>query len=157
MLYLTEEISRKAIDHLTDLLVGAEAEAVYLCDKGGNIVVSKTTTDYHNEDNIAALAAGSFSATNALAGLLGEPGFHCIFHQSDNLSMYLHNLEDEMLLLVLFGPRSNPGLVRLHSDEFSHAIRPMVESMTKSKHFIADLQDLDLDSEDTDQPFTKAQ
>ncbi|MCK5843958.1 MAG: roadblock/LC7 domain-containing protein, partial [Victivallales bacterium] len=109
---ISREESQEIEAILLDLLVRAEAEAIFLCDKGGNIVAQNTTEQYAHEENIAALAAGSFYATRELARLIGEPVFRYIFHRGDKTSIYMQNTIKDMLLLVVFGRQSNPGLVK---------------------------------------------
>ncbi len=119
---LTKEQNTEIEAVLLDLLVRAEAEAIFLCDRGGNIVTQNTTEQYSHEENIAALAAGSFYATRELARLIGEPIFRYIFHRGDRTSIYMQNTIRDMLLLVVFGRESNPGLVKLYADDCHRAL-----------------------------------
>ncbi len=112
---LTQEASQQLDDILSSLLVQVEAEAVFLCDRGGNIIASKATSSYSHEDNIAALAAGSFFATLEIARLIGEAEFKNVLHQGDHRSIFMESTSKDMLLLVVFSRESNPGLVKLHA------------------------------------------
>ena len=122
---LNQEQNEAIESLLAHLLVKAEANAVYLCDRGGNIMVQKTAQVYQGEDNIAALASGSFYATRVLAGLLGEAEFRHAIHQGSNTSMYMQIMDCDLLVLVVFGQESNPGLVKLYCAESCHAIDVM--------------------------------
>lgn len=119
---MTLEHNNLIENHLVELLVRAEAEAVFLCDRGGNILARKNTDSFGHQDNIAALAAGSFFATRELARLIGEPEFQCVFHQGSKTSIYMQATVYDMLLLVVFGRDSNPGLVKLYSEESCRAL-----------------------------------
>lgn len=115
---LTHELSQKLESVLRHTVQRSEASSVFLSDKGGNIVSQFSRTGaLQQEDNISALAAGSFFATQELARLLGEDGFHCVFHQGSESSIYMQCLTSEMVMLVVFGSDSNPGLVRLHASK----------------------------------------
>ena len=114
---LTEDMSRRIENGLADLLVKAEAEAVFLCNKGGYILAQTSVEEYGHSDNIAALAAGSFFATREIARLVGEPEFRCVFHQGAKKSLFMQNTPMDLLLVVVFGEQSNPGLVKLCVDE----------------------------------------
>jgi predicted regulator of Ras-like GTPase activity (Roadblock/LC7/MglB family) len=114
---LSEELHQQIESVLADLLVRSEGEAVFLCDKGGNILAHSASHLYSQQENIAALAAGSFYATRELARLLGEPGFQCVFHQGVTSSVYMQCTTMDLLVLVVFGKESNPGLVRLYANE----------------------------------------
>ena len=114
---LTEEMSRRVEDTLSDLLVRAEAEAVFLCNKGGYILAQTAVEDYRQSDNIAALSAGSFFATREIARMIGEPEFRSVFHQGAKKSLFMQNTPMDLLLVVVFGEQSNPGLVKLCVDD----------------------------------------
>lgn len=114
---LTEEQCRKVDDLLLELLVRAEAEAVFLCNRGGYILAESVVQEYEQNDNIAALAAGSFFATREIARLVGEPEFRCVFHQGDRKGIYMQNTTTDLLVVVVFGRQSNPGLAKLCSEE----------------------------------------
>ncbi|HIE10884.1 MAG TPA: hypothetical protein EYP62_04665 [Kiritimatiellae bacterium] len=126
---LTPEISGVIDEILQDLLVRAEADAVYLCDHAGNIVARQTCSGYRNEDNIAALAAGAFSATHELARLIGQPQFDYVFHRGGNLSVYMQRGPLGVILMVVFGTVSNPGLVRVYAEEAVRELKPLLARM----------------------------
>lgn len=126
---MTQEEHKKIQATLLDLVIRAEAEAAFLCDHGGNILAQSTTEQYMHEENIAALAAGSFYATRELARLIGEPEFRYIFHRGDKTSIYMQNTARDMLLMVVFGKESNPGLVKLYADETSRELEAVLQDM----------------------------
>ena len=112
---LTEENSKQVEAILADLLVQGEARAVFLCDRGGNIIANKYVTAYDHQENIAALASGSFFATLEMAKLVGETEFESLLHQGKQTSIYMISTSGELLMLVVFGKDSNPGLIKLHA------------------------------------------
>lgn len=155
MLYAMSEEQHKLIDNiLVDLLARAEAEAVFLCDRGGNILVENTTEHYHHEENIAALAAGSFFATRELARLIGEPEFRYIFHRGETTSVYMQHVAGDMLLMVVFGKQSNPGLVKLYADESSRALDSVLRAVTSARRGPR-LAAAELDLDETEEPFKR--
>jgi predicted regulator of Ras-like GTPase activity (Roadblock/LC7/MglB family) len=152
---LTEEISAQIDKILTDLLEQAEAEAVMLCDRGGNIIAEQSVNEYQAEDNIAALAAGAFFATVEIARLVGESKFRRLLHQGEKTSIYMERLGGDMLLLVVFSKDSNPGLVRLYArtacqelTRFSNALAPQQDGKSDA------LSSLKLEIDENAQPFT---
>ncbi len=114
---LTQELSRRVEDVLSDMLIRSEAEAVFLCNKGGYILAESVMEDYEHNDNIAALAAGSFFATREIARLVGEPEFRHVLHRGDSKSIFMQSSGADFLTVVVFGEQSNPGLVKLCADE----------------------------------------
>lgn len=120
---MTTQQNQELENVLTGLLVKAEASSVFLCDRAGNILAQQATQNYVHEDNIAALASGSFFATRVLAQLLGEPEFRHVIHQGAETSIYMQIVEAaDLLLLVVFGRESNPGLVKLYCNEVCHEL-----------------------------------
>jgi predicted regulator of Ras-like GTPase activity (Roadblock/LC7/MglB family) len=119
---LSEESSRQIHTVLTVLLEKVEAEAVFLCDRGGNIVAEHSIAEYAHAENIGALAAGSFYATLEMARLIGEPKFRCMNHQGERMSIYMEGLNEEMLLVVIFSKDSNVGLVKLYAKDASRKL-----------------------------------
>jgi predicted regulator of Ras-like GTPase activity (Roadblock/LC7/MglB family) len=114
---MPEELCGKVEAVLADMVGRAEAQSIFLSDKGGNIVAQHVRASQGHEDNISALAAGSFFATQELARLIGAGNFQRVLHQGTKVSVYMQNLGADMLLLVVFGKESNPGLVRLFADK----------------------------------------
>jgi predicted regulator of Ras-like GTPase activity (Roadblock/LC7/MglB family) len=119
---MSTEQSQQMEALLTGLLVKAEALAVFLCDRGGNILAQHSAQDYSQEDTIAALASGSFYATRVLAELLGESEFRQCIHQGSSTSMFMQSMRCDMMVLVVFGRESNPGLVKLYCNEVCQEI-----------------------------------
>ena len=56
-MFMTEELCGKVDGVLKAIVERAEAQSVFLSDKGGNIVSQYVPTPVGHEDNIAALAA----------------------------------------------------------------------------------------------------
>lgn len=156
MLYSMSQEQHQQLDTiLLDLLARAEAEGVFLCDRGGNILVQNTTEQYRHEENIAALAAGSFFATRELAKLIGEPEFKYIFHRGAQTSVYMQQTACDMLLMVVFGKQSNPGLVKLYSDETSRALETVLKVMTGDVKGQQRLAPTEIEIDDTKEPFKR--
>ena len=101
MKFMTEEQTRRLDTVLITLRQRSEAQAVFLTDRGGNILAENKDQTYSKEDNIIALAAGSFFATRELARLLGEPEFKCVFHQGSQTSVYMQSTASDLLMLVV--------------------------------------------------------
>jgi predicted regulator of Ras-like GTPase activity (Roadblock/LC7/MglB family) len=119
---LTEEEYLKIEQIVSDLLVQVEADAVMLCDRGGNIIAQQSVSTYEDEDNIAALASGAFFATVEMARLVGESEFRSMLHQGERMSIYMEGTVGDMLLVIVFDKFSNPGLVKLYARKASEQL-----------------------------------
>ncbi len=153
---MTEQLHQQIESVLADLLVRSEGEAVFLCDRGGNIIAQSSSNLYAREENMAALAAGSFYATRELAKLLGEPEFRCVFHQGSTNSVYMQSTSTDMLVLVIFGNESNPGLVRLYSTESCQTLDTLMRDVQASSAGAQQAAATMFEIDATKQPFEQA-
>jgi predicted regulator of Ras-like GTPase activity (Roadblock/LC7/MglB family) len=153
---LTEELNKSVSELLADLLVRAEAEAVFLCNKGGYILAESMVRDYEHNDNIAALAAGSFFATREIARLVGEPEFRCVFHHGERKGIFIHNTKSDLLLVLVFGRQSSPGLVKLCTEETCVAIDKLLKDHPEGESIEAMMQGIELTVSDQPQIFKVA-
>ena len=156
MLFLTPDINRKLETVLQAAVQRSEAKCIYICDRGGNIVAQYTRTNIPLEDNLSALAAGSFFATQELARLLGEGGFQCVFHQGANASIYMQDLSGDMLMLVVFGKESNPGLIRLYCGQASRIVNKLIAAAEGAAAQAGAGMGLKFEIDETAQPFSRA-
>lgn len=112
---LSEEHYNMLKNDLDDFLDNSEANAVLLCDRGGNIIVNSGDSVEGEADLISALVAGAFAATQQLAAVLGEKEFTAIFHQGTRKSIFISSVGEEVLLLALFSDNTNAGLVKMYA------------------------------------------
>ena len=108
---------------LDEFLKNSEANAVMLCDRGGNIIVHSGESVNDSVDLISALVAGAFAATQQLAAVLGEDEFTAIFHQGKQTSIFIAAVEEEVLLLALFDNNTTAGLVKMYAFNAINKIR----------------------------------
>ncbi len=67
--------------------------------------------------SFAALAAGNFAAVDAMAQLVGEQQFSLHFHRGEHESIHFSKINDEILLVCIFGQDVSLGFLRLKTDE----------------------------------------
>ena len=127
---ITVEQSEALHTILSDLLVMADADAVFVCDCGGNIMDHISQSDSGMDQTIAALASGSFAATGELALLIGEAAFRSIFHKGDKTSIYMQSLAQDYLILVIFGKNATLGMVKLHISKMAKDIESLLQKMS---------------------------
>ncbi|MEN8241486.1 MAG: roadblock/LC7 domain-containing protein [Chloroflexota bacterium] len=98
---------------LQQLSWDTEAESILLADISGHLISVQGESDI-NTAVISALAAGNLAATKELARLVGEPArFKLLLHEGEQRSVYLSDVDEELLLIILFGKETPIGLVRL--------------------------------------------
>lgn len=142
---LGEDASRKIDQVLRDLLEQVEAEAVFFCDRGGNIIASQSVSPQGNEENVAALAAGSFFSTLTMAKLVGETEFQNMLHQGKKTSIYMEGLKGDMILVVIFSKNSNPGLVKLYTKTACQQLEPFKLSLVYDEKQMRTIPHMELD------------
>jgi predicted regulator of Ras-like GTPase activity (Roadblock/LC7/MglB family) len=91
-------------------------------DKGGPVIYQRGAVDQFDTTTIAALAAGSFCATQAIAERLGETHFASIYQQGDRFSLLFSNIDDDTLLLVIFKAELSAGAIKYYAAETARNI-----------------------------------
>lgn len=111
---------------LEALLTECEAQALFISDYGGNIITNVATDDDDSRETVAALAAGSFSATRELAGMIGENSFHSVFHKGDHSAIYIQCIAGDFIILAILGTSTSQGLAKLYIDKACRQIEPIL-------------------------------
>ena len=106
------EVLQSALD---ELLRKSEAYASILIDKGGPVVCERGDTSKFDTVTIGALAAGAFGATHAMADRVGECNFASIYQQGDHTSILMCNVDENLLLLVIFKATLSVGVVKYYA------------------------------------------
>lgn len=116
-----------AIDAVLEtFLEKSRASAALLIDVEGHLVTKKGFTSSLDTDAIAALAAGSFASTRALAKNLGEKEFSVIFHEGENDNIHISLATDRCLIVIIFDDRTTIGMVRLHAKDVTEKIQTIL-------------------------------
>jgi predicted regulator of Ras-like GTPase activity (Roadblock/LC7/MglB family) len=100
---------------LDELLRRSEAAAALIIDKGGPVISQRGALGNFDTTTIAALAAGSFCATQAIAERLGETTFSSIYQQGDHHSLLFCNIDDNVLLIVIFKAEISVGVIKYYA------------------------------------------
>ena len=97
-----------------DGLVAREGVAcVLLIDTAGKIIAGAGGLGRLEAATVAALAAGDFATTRALARRVGEKEFSLVFQREREFNAYLQAVGDEALLVVLFDQVQGLGNMRV--------------------------------------------
>jgi len=118
---------------LLQMLKQSEAKCAILVDVDGKCLAKKGFTQNVDTDALAALIAGSFSSTRAMAKLVGEADFSVLFHQGEK--EHIHNVlvDDDTILTVVFDDRTTIGMVRLYSKESAKVLRETLQVARKKR------------------------
>ena len=100
---------------LGELIAKSEATAALIIDKGGPLIAQKGDTENLETMSIAALAAGSYAATQEIAKRVGESDFSSIYQQGQNFSVLVNNIDEALLLIVIFPASLSVGAVKYYA------------------------------------------
>lgn len=119
---------------LGDFLKKAEAELTVVIDRGGNVISQCGDMTAMDVTIVAALAAGSFAATRELARRIGEVEFNALYHQGNGSHIFMNSVDDETIMITVFGPRTTVGLVRFYSTGAAQQVAQLLQSVNKNAH-----------------------
>jgi predicted regulator of Ras-like GTPase activity (Roadblock/LC7/MglB family) len=112
---LIEEDVQSLDAALDDLLRRSEAAVALIIDKGGPLISQRGALENFDATTIAALAAGSFCATQAIAQRIGENGFSNIYQQGERHSLLFCDIDDNILLVVIFKADISAGAIKYYA------------------------------------------
>ncbi len=107
---------------LADLVTRSEASAALIIDKAGFLIAQTGDLGDFDSTTLAALAAGTYAATQGMASVISEPNFTCVYQQGENFSLLVRNVDVESLLVVVFHAQVSVGAVKY----FANSAVPLV-------------------------------
>jgi predicted regulator of Ras-like GTPase activity (Roadblock/LC7/MglB family) len=119
---------------LGDFLKKAEAELTVVIDRGGNVISQFGDRNFTDITIIAALAAGSFAATRELAHRIGEVEFNALYHQGNGSHMFMNSVDDDTIMITVFGRRTTVGLVRFYSTAAANDVANLLKNLQRGGH-----------------------
>lgn len=119
---------------LGDFLKKAEADLTVVIDRGGNVISQFGDMNAMDVTIIAALAAGSFAATRELASRIGEVEFNALYHQGNGTHMFMNSVDDDAIMITVFGRRTTVGLVRFYSAQVAQSVANLLKNLQQGGH-----------------------
>lgn len=118
---------------LSNLLRQSDAKCVLVVNQDGKCVAQRGFTQNIDTTALAALIAGSFSSTRAMAQLLGESDFTVLFHQGEKDHIHNNLVDNSNILTVIFDDRTTIGMVRLYTKEAAKKLQEVMERAGKKR------------------------
>jgi predicted regulator of Ras-like GTPase activity (Roadblock/LC7/MglB family) len=100
---------------LDELLRKTDATAALIIDRGGPLVTERGQTKEFDTTTMAALAAGSFSATQAIAERVGESDFSSVYQQGTRHSILVSMIDESLLMILIFRADLGVGIMKYHA------------------------------------------
>lgn len=98
---------------LSHLITESASSFVLLINKDGNLISQVGFNPNIDVTSLAALAAGSFASTKAIATLIGETEFSVMFHQGAKENIHISLVDEDVIMVLIFDDRTNLGLVKM--------------------------------------------
>ena len=107
-IHLLDETLRTFIAH-------TEATTALIIDKGGFLLTHQGDAVQFDLTTIGALASGAFMANQTIAGLVNESNFNSIYQQGEKFSMFVVNVDEHCMLVVIFKAQVGVGVVKYYA------------------------------------------
>ena len=113
---------------LGELVSRSEASAALIIDKAGFLVAQTGEFSQFDSTTLAALAAGTYAATQSMASVISEPNFTCVYQQGENFSLLVRNVDLETLVVVVFEAHVSVGAVKYFANSAVPRLATQFES-----------------------------
>jgi predicted regulator of Ras-like GTPase activity (Roadblock/LC7/MglB family) len=97
---------------LSELLTSSEATTALIIDKGGFLITHRGEGEQFDLTTIAALASGAYLANQTIANLVHEDNFDSVYQQGEKFSMFVLNVDEFCLLVLIFRAAISVGAVK---------------------------------------------
>ncbi len=109
---LIEDDIQRLDEALGEFIASADATAALVIDKGGFLITHQGDASEFDLTTIAALSSGAFMANQTIAGLVNETNFNSIYQQGEKFSLFVINIDDNCMLVVIFKSQTGVGVVK---------------------------------------------
>lgn len=114
---LIEEDIQRLDGILNEYLERSDAATALVIDKGGFLITHQGDSRRFDLTTIGALASGAYLANQTIANLVHEENFDSVYQQGDQYSMFVTNVDEHCLLMVIFPSKTGVGVVKYHAAE----------------------------------------
>ncbi len=123
---VSQEQLEQSDEILDERLLKIGVDCVIIIDMAGNIITARDKGEKkYDVYSFAALAAGNFATVDAMAKLVGEDEFSLLFHKGEESNIQFSKIDEELLLITMFGPQISLGFLRLNVVEVIEEIRKL--------------------------------
>jgi predicted regulator of Ras-like GTPase activity (Roadblock/LC7/MglB family) len=130
---LSEEQAERIDTALERMAYDSEASCIILADMTGQLISERGRTCRMNTQVLSALAAGELAATHEMARLVGEKArFKLLLHEGEKRSVYLSDVGEELILVIVFDVETPIGLVRMILKQAVDELAPIIEEARRS-------------------------
>jgi predicted regulator of Ras-like GTPase activity (Roadblock/LC7/MglB family) len=125
---LIEEDVQRLETILSELLGHTDSTTALIIDKGGFLITHQGDAKQFDLTTIAALASGAYLANQTIANLVHEENFDSVYQQGEKFSMFVMNVDQFCLLVVIFKATLSVGSVKYFSARASVRIANQLQA-----------------------------
>jgi predicted regulator of Ras-like GTPase activity (Roadblock/LC7/MglB family) len=112
---LIEDDIQQLDETLREFITSADSTAALVIDKGGFLIAHQGDSRDFDLTTIAALSSGAFMANQTIAGLVNETNFNSTYQQGEKFSLFVINVDEHCMLVVIFKSQSGVGVVKYYA------------------------------------------
>jgi len=154
---LSGEMYKSISEILSELATKTRARTIIFADMNGHPITQRGNAADLNISNMAALAAGDFSATSEIAKIIGEKQqFKFIYHEGEKYNVYLSNVGDNFLLILIFDSQTALGMIRIYTKRAIDALHILLTNAKVDEQQSTQFVDVDFNkylNEELDKAF----
>ncbi|MBC8182033.1 LptF/LptG family permease [candidate division KSB1 bacterium] len=103
---------------ITNLATKFKASIIALTDSDGYLITQRTKTTEINVSDLSRIIAGSYAAKKEFSKILGEKhNFKFFYHEGVKKHIYVMNIIDKFLLIIIFNSKTNVGMIRYYTKQ----------------------------------------
>ena len=125
---LLEEDIQRLDDVLRGFLDRTDATTALIVDKGGFLLTHQGDARQFDLTTISALASGAYMANQTIANLIHETNFDSVYQAGAQYSMFVTNVNEECLLLVIFKASVGVGVVKYYVNAVRKSIARQLQT-----------------------------
>ena len=100
---------------LGDFISRSEARAAIIIDRGGFIITRRGDVGDLDMVTLGALAANSFAATEAIAGIISETNVNSLYQEGERNSLLILSIDPYGFLVVVFPASLGVGSIKYYT------------------------------------------
>ena len=138
---LSGEMYKLIAEILSDLASKTRARTIIFADINGHPITQRGQSTEIDIPAMAALAAADFSATSEMSKMIGEgQRFKYIYHEGQKTNIYLCNVGDHFLLIIVFDAQIALGMIRIFTkrtiDSLGEIFQKLKETEPEGTKFV---------------------
>jgi predicted regulator of Ras-like GTPase activity (Roadblock/LC7/MglB family) len=128
---------------LTRLIDNSRADCIMLINKSGRLITSQSESSDFDKTSLAALIAGAFASTTAIANMIGESEFRELFHQGKKRNTFICLVDDNTILTALFDKRTTVEklrhFVKMYTDDLIKTLQSIYSKIESNPYINVDV------------------